>query len=127
MKDMENSTKGRSYQFDDLNPITGTTYYRLQQIDFDGSFSYSQIIATTNNIDSDIHIYPNPAKGLLFVQVPPTLIGQPHQIINALGQSVQAGNIEDANCQIVVQDLQSGLYVLLINGGESKKSFLVKD
>jgi hypothetical protein len=46
----------------DINgdPIKGLSYYRLKQVDFDGSFEYSKIIST--KIIKDFNIYPNPFK-----------------------------------------------------------------
>lgn len=43
-----NSTTTITYSFDDENPFTGTTYYRLKQTDFDGSYEYSTIISISN-------------------------------------------------------------------------------
>ncbi len=52
-----------TYSFTDWRPLTGVNYYRLKQVDFDGSFTYSRII----NVDmrrhgSNFTIFPNPAK-----------------------------------------------------------------
>ncbi|MCK7526061.1 MAG: hypothetical protein MZV64_54870 [Ignavibacteriales bacterium] len=33
------------YSFNDNNPIDGKSYYRLKQIDYDGTFTYSSIVA----------------------------------------------------------------------------------
>ncbi|MFW5758400.1 MAG: T9SS type A sorting domain-containing protein, partial [Bacteroidota bacterium] len=51
------------YEAIDKNPLRGTTYYRLKQTDFDGSYEYSDIIAVSNNTPTDnepFRIYPNP-------------------------------------------------------------------
>lgn len=40
-----NSTSILQYQHPDHNPYRGISYYRLQQTDFDGQFSYSQSVA----------------------------------------------------------------------------------
>lgn len=52
---------GNDYSFQDNIPRAGINYYRLRQIDNDGQFEYSGIIAINN--DSGIFaIYPNPGK-----------------------------------------------------------------
>lgn len=57
------TTKTRSYSYTDENPGTGTYVYRLKQIDFNGSCSYSDEV--TVNVTSPIKYtleqnYPNP-------------------------------------------------------------------
>jgi len=51
-----------NYDFVDSDVFTGTYYYRLKQIDFDGDFSYSNV-ATLELFEETprIDIYPNPA------------------------------------------------------------------
>ncbi len=54
-----------SYVFNDDNPLAGTSYYRLKQIDFDGQFEYTKVIAITYNsmVKETLAItsvYPNP-------------------------------------------------------------------
>jgi len=40
---------------------SGPFYYRIKQVDFDGSFSYSPIVKIEKDIVSSIELYPNPA------------------------------------------------------------------
>ena len=49
-----------SYNFSDVNPPSGTVYYRLLQEDFGGVKAYSEIISLTRNAGKDWQIYPNP-------------------------------------------------------------------
>jgi hypothetical protein len=39
-----NSSATLRYAYNDYSPLFGTSYYRLKQIDFDGQYSYSQIV-----------------------------------------------------------------------------------
>ncbi|NUM72052.1 MAG: T9SS type A sorting domain-containing protein [Ignavibacteriaceae bacterium] len=58
------TTTGYSfYKFSDLNPAAGVNYYRLKQIDFDGSFEYSNVTEADFEVISDFALannYPNP-------------------------------------------------------------------
>ena len=65
-----NSSTIQYYMFIDneLPPATATIYYRLKQTDFDGNFSYYDIVAVNcESRMSDFSIKPNPAKDVLIV------------------------------------------------------------
>lgn len=71
-----NSTTLLNYAFTDLQPLNGTSYYRLKQTDFNGTFSYSPIKAISlNNAAShhiqasDLNIYPNPSTGTFNISI----------------------------------------------------------
>ncbi len=56
------STEKKDYAFADKNPSAGINYYRLKQIDLNGSFSYSKVIEV-NVVPVDFVLkqnYPNP-------------------------------------------------------------------
>lgn len=57
-----NSNSTLNYKTYDKFPFQGITYYRLKQTDFNGAFTYSKIIALSNNLDniSMSDVYPNP-------------------------------------------------------------------
>jgi PKD repeat protein len=58
-----NSTINRSYTFDDRDLLKAIYYYRLKQIDFNGNFKYSHVIAVRREIPNNSgvqFIYPNP-------------------------------------------------------------------
>lgn len=68
-----NSSKLIEYYDVDYDVWDGKTYYRLKQTDFDGRFSYSQIVAVTYKgegyqtmpLDNlNVNIYPNPSDGV---------------------------------------------------------------
>lgn len=49
------------YTYVDKEPVLGANFYRLKQIDFDGSFEYSSIVSVAHILDkSDIGLHPNP-------------------------------------------------------------------
>lgn len=64
------SNEINEYRYDDLNPYSGFNYYRLKQIDFDGAFEYSKVIAVEyDNSKKSIRVFPNPSNGLINLQI----------------------------------------------------------
>jgi len=57
------TTEPRQYSFIDKAEISGTLYYRLKQVDYDGSFSYSRTVEVNNALPLEFSLsqnYPNP-------------------------------------------------------------------
>ncbi|MBL1231201.1 MAG: T9SS type A sorting domain-containing protein [Flavobacteriales bacterium] len=60
-----NSSQIIEYTETDFNPISGVSYYRIKQTDFDGRFEYFNIVPVKYNTsieEDEINIFPNPAN-----------------------------------------------------------------
>lgn len=55
-----NSMHSIAYTYVDQNPLSGTNYYRVKEIDLDGAYQFSNIISIKAN--GSFKIYPNPIK-----------------------------------------------------------------
>lgn len=91
-----NSQEKRNYSFDDEQHFSGTMYYRLQQIDANGAFSFSPIrVVNANTLaTSELKMYPNPCNQVI------TLQGENLDnigIYNALAQDVTS------SCRLLVK------------------------
>lgn len=71
------TTETNHYQWVDEAPVTGINYYRLRQVDYDGTESYSSPVAVLFNDDASFELVglaPNPCKeetrALLYVAHP---------------------------------------------------------
>jgi len=120
-----NSTSIREYNFIDNNLIA-SAYYRLRQIDFDGTTTYSPIILIENEI---FKIFPNPITQNININLP-ILDTETVQIrlTNATGQdvsniSVLAGKASNALSQAFA-DLPAGIYIARIQS--VKKTWIEK-
>lgn len=53
-----------NYFFEDVSPERTINYYRLKQVDFDGSFDYSHVVFAdlTDDKDRELSIFPNPTE-----------------------------------------------------------------
>ncbi len=61
-----NSNTLTEYAFSDVKPSSGLNYYRLKQVDYNGEFSYSLVIAVdfeNSSTESDLKLFPNPVSG----------------------------------------------------------------
>jgi len=58
-----NSRVNTQYNYIDENINDGVLYYRLRQVDFDGSYTYSNTIAVKQSENAEISFFPNPTKG----------------------------------------------------------------
>jgi len=63
-----NSNTVINYFDADQQPLTGISYYRLKQTDFDGNFSYSnvEVVHNFNESSAQINAFPNPNDGNSF-------------------------------------------------------------
>lgn len=61
-----------SYQLEDHDPYTGTSFYRLRTTDFDGRISLSHLVEVqfTGDTDWDFALFPNPNTGKHLSVVP---------------------------------------------------------
>lgn len=63
-----NSSTTLNYKTSDHHPFATLTYYRLKQTDYDGKFTYSQVIALqTKNKNTLVKTFPNPVNEVLNV------------------------------------------------------------
>ena len=63
VKGKGSTTEKQIYSFTDQTSLTGKTYYRLRQVDFDGRFEYSEVISVENTIPESFSLnqnFPNP-------------------------------------------------------------------
>lgn len=57
------------YEFIHKNPFPGMNYYRIKQVDFDGKYSFSEVVSV--NFDGvEMTIFPNPGEGEIKVNSP---------------------------------------------------------
>jgi hypothetical protein len=57
-----NSSTVLTYTFLDHNPLKGLSYYKLTQVDFDGTESSSDLVPFTNESSSGFQLFPNPTS-----------------------------------------------------------------
>ena len=120
------------YSFVDENPMLGTNYYQLKQIDIDGTYTKSKIVAVNPDVLIGTVIAPNPAQDFVNVQFSSRTSGTSDvTIYNLAGQPVGSSSIRISegknNHRINVKKLGGGHYFMKINhGGEATKLRFIK-
>ncbi|MBL0112771.1 MAG: T9SS type A sorting domain-containing protein [Saprospiraceae bacterium] len=101
------------YAYTDLTPLKGTNYYRLKQVDYDGTITSFGIKSAYVTVDQ-IEVYPTLMQDLIRIEMPKTDRPMQWSISNSLGQrslkGILAPGIE--NDAVNVQQLAPGTYFL---------------
>jgi hypothetical protein len=120
-----NSSVVLSYSLRDYESIDKVAYYRLKQVDFDGRFTYSKIIALRNMKsygNQYLNLYPQPASTDVFVEQGMFVNGETFstEIFNTQGALVQRDlhtSDESGNLLLHLKNLEQGMYMLRITDG----------
>lgn len=112
------------YNISHFNIPTGNLYYRVKQIDNDGSFAYSKIVLLINKSNSSgFVIYPNPANDIVAISI--TGIAETKAVIelfDAAGRLLISKNMLTATDEINTASLPNGTYLLKISTSENSKT-----
>ncbi len=108
------------YKWIDESPLSGDNYYRLKQVDADGSFKYSDWVSIKININSQsVSVYPNPAQNKLFINTEHAS-DYSFSIINATGNLVLENKKISGDFEIDISTLGSGVYILEANSEKGR-------
>lgn len=70
------TTEAQSYSYIHQNAVLGINYYRIRQVDFDGTFEYSPVEVVDFDGERLIKVYPTPSTGKFTLEVSPTLLDE---------------------------------------------------
>jgi hypothetical protein len=124
-----NSTVINKYQFTDTHPSKGINYYRLKQTDFNGEFTYSEIIPIEMRGYNELSIHPNPSSNIITVSYfNNSLLNSDVTIYDVQGKIVLDNSIklDIVNHEVDISFLNNGLYFIRVSSENNsfKGSFI---
>lgn len=122
-----NSITEINYEVFDASPLEGISHYRLKQVDFDGGYSYSDVVAVSRGVDfSLMDVFPSPASVNDQVRIRLALESNQKvqlRVSNLVGQQVMA---KDYDLQQGIQTLDlpshnwsAGVYYVTVQGNST--------
>lgn len=110
-----------SYSTVDRFPNDGINYYRLKQVDVDGSITYSECISVNlgMKLKDNLVIFPNPAKGMIHLNIKSTINQKARIFIydnnGRIVQNSQVGVLTGkGQYGIQIDNLSKGVYFVTI-------------
>jgi hypothetical protein len=127
-----NSSSVYSYDYTDNLPIDGTSYYRIKEVDKNGTVSYSSICKiTVAKIDKTglIQLLQNPAKENLTIRILTDMPEASIALCDAGSKKVYQQKIENMvknQVQVIpVRGWASGVYLLTVSASGKKETHKV--
>ncbi|MGD0711871.1 MAG: ice-binding family protein [Bacteroidales bacterium] len=109
-----NSNTLLSYSAIDDHPFPGVSYYRLKQTDFNGKFTYSNIVEVdfVQQLAVEVNIYPNPfsTSATIVINDASQMNIYELRICNSLGREVMNTIVSKQSTTLETSDLPSGTY-----------------
>lgn len=116
-QDVLTATPGRKdYSYFDACPLAGTSFYRLDLQNVDGSITYSAVKTITGGALANIHCYPNPFTDMINIVSPFSF--SKLSLKNLQGQTLWIKEYGDgvSTAQVPATGLPAGLYFVQVDG-----------
>jgi hypothetical protein len=122
VKGQGNSNVLNDYTFEDRGPLSILTYYRLKQVDFDGSENYSNIESVSSkNTQKAFKLYPNPTQNKTStLEMGDDMIGGTVRIFNSVGSVLSTQVIDNQTITLDLFLLPVGLYFIEAQNGTQR-------
>lgn len=127
VKGAGSSTVELNYDFDDMHPLSGTSYYRLTQTDYDGTESSGRVVAVHYNTNQkfECNIFPNPASDHLYFNITSPsnqneieilIYDEPGKLMKKIIAPINAGL---SDFEISLSDFANGIYFISVKSGDN--------
>jgi hypothetical protein len=100
------------YDFSDLRPYVGNSYYRLRQVDYDGKFAFTEIVLVSVRLEEiSFNVFPNPVIDQLTVDIRGINANEVaiYEIVSLQGAYVGQGQLRADEAGRINEQLSLGL------------------
>jgi hypothetical protein len=122
------TTQIHYYSTDDNNAPAGTIYYRLKQVDFDGTYTYSEVDKVDNPYATPVNVYPNPASNSFSINLN-GLVLTSFSLIDMTGREIKIPtSVDPLKITANTTELVTGIYIvrIVLNGQLYRLKVLVE-
>lgn len=120
-----NTNTGKDYVFYDENPVNGINFYRLLQVDYDGTKTNVGVRSVNFSFagNSVIKVFPNPVKDALRIEFAAGLyhFAELTDVNGKVLQHMQLSSIETEK-KIDLSSMPSGIYFIKLAGNDNIES-----
>lgn len=120
----QNAAGEHLYDFTDLHPLAGRSYYRLKMADIDDTYTHSRIVSFDGEKNGTVvaAIYPNPAKEAVNIQISESSSDQTIRLISQSGKTLLTKRFTASGTQPMdVSAIPAGIYIMKVSNGETYK------
>lgn len=120
-----NTITGASYSYTDNSAAAGTVYYRLKNVDRDGTYEYSKIVTVEGHgAQSNVKLTANLVNSVLPVSFKGAEGAYELRIVNLAGTLLQRQTVSNvASVQMNIASLAPGFYLLQVAGVHGLETF----
>ncbi len=121
------SKNTREYRYTDQQAPGKLSYYRLAQVDQDGSSTYSTVVSINNNQGKwSVETYPNPVVDEVRLEITSSQTGTMNlRLVNQQGQLIRNLRTQKHNAEVIerinMKEIPAGVYFLEVRMGDELK------
>jgi Secretion system C-terminal sorting domain len=118
---VKGSGKASTYTFEDNAPLS-ISYYRLRQIDFDGTETFSKVVSVSQNTKGRISITPNPTSDKVNININQNDVSDQTATLvlsDMTGRQVLTKTTTAGAFQLDLSHLAKGMYVMTVQANNA--------
>lgn len=108
-----------AYSFSDAQPVAGTVFYRVKNVDLDGKFKYSNVVRVSGKRTLNVKMFPMPATSEVTLQHDRTGNNASLSITTMDGRMIKKMTIAAGSYQtkVALSSMAPGMYLVRLDDG----------